>query len=298
MCSSAPRRGESDYIYTRAQVDNTSFVAIGDAQTQTRVSTSTKVNVERGAALTNRFGSINIYTNASADNVHAYSHVYNAGLGNEPDAKSLGWLTLISQIDIGQAGAGTANLLAKDIDIRSYYGSLSFHMQSYSRGRGLGVNVDTTSQTIAEFTNAINVANATLRAYDDVIILADGRPDYSAREHLQRRLLLRAGHRREATAYARLGESKTSSSVSIGDGTDIYGSYVNIDAEAFSGGVRQYPHTKITGIAGSYPRSSGGITRSRSMTISSGVRFHIGDAAAGIAIDISDRGVRHAGTAE
>lgn len=31
------------------------------------------------------------------------------------------------------------------------------------------------------------------------------------------------------------------------------------------------------------------------MTVNSGARFHIGDAAAGIAIDISDRGVRHAG---
>ena len=153
--------GSRDTIYTEARVDNTSFVAIGKADAHTDVSTSTTVKWSAGANLENRFGYIRIYTNASVKDVHAYSHVYNAGLGNEPDAKSLGNLALTSQIDIGQAGAGTANLLAKFIDIRSYFGDISFHMESYARGRGLGVNVDTTSQTDAKFTNAVNVANAT-----------------------------------------------------------------------------------------------------------------------------------------
>ena len=288
--------GSRDTIYTEARVDNTSFVAIGKADAHTDVSTSTTVKVERGANLENRFGYIRIYTNASVKDVHAYSHVYNAGLGNEPDAKSLGDLKLTSQIDIGQAGAGTANLLAKFIDIRSYFGDISFHMESYARGRGLGVNVDTTSQTDAKFANAVNVANATLRAYDDVIILADGRPNYSAENIFNDSYSFAQGIG-EATAWIR-GTVSSASNVNIGDGTDIYGAYVNIDAEAFSGGVRNYPHTKITGIAGGYRRDYGAIQNSRSMTVSSGVRFHIGDAAAGIAIDISERGVRHAGLPE
>ena len=129
-----------------------------------------------------------------------------------------------------------------------------------------------------------------------MIILADGRPNYSAENIFNDSYSFAQGIG-EATAWIR-GTVSSASNVNIGDGTDIYGAYVNIDAEAFSGGVRNYPHTKITGIAGGYRRDYGAIQNSRSMTVSSGVRFHIGDAAAGIAIDISERGVRHAGLPE
>jgi len=287
--------GAADEITTYARCDSTGFVAIGDARAYIDVSTVVKANVARGAKLKNTFGYVKIYTDASMNRAYAYAHVYNSGVGNEPDAKALGTLTLTSQVNLGgSAGSGTAEAVGKNVDIRSYLGKLNFTMQSYSRGRGLGVNVDSESRTYAYLTSEVNARNATVKGYDSVVIQAESRPGWRSAHILNDAYSFAQGIG-DATATAQLGGSYSKTSVHLYGGTNVYGAKVTIDALRFNGTVNQYPHTRRTGIASSHTNHWGSFSNQREMYVDSGVGFHIGDAAAGIVIDISASGVRQVG---
>ncbi|NLF29012.1 MAG: hypothetical protein GX592_14040, partial [Clostridiales bacterium] len=286
--------GAEDDITTTARVESTGFVAIGDTRTYTDVSTTATANIAIGAKLKNTFGYVKVYADASINRAYAYSHVYNSGVGNEPDAKALGTLTLTSKVNLGSTGTGKLDILGKNVDIRSYIGKLNFFMQSYSRGRGLGVNVDSESRTHAYITSEVNLTNATVRGYDVVVIQAEARPAWRS-AHIINDAYSFAQGIGDATAIAELGSSYTKTNVYLKGGTDVHGAKVTVDALQFNANVNQYPHTRRTGIASASDDRNGGITNTRTMDIATGVGFHIGDAAVGIAIDISERGIRQVG---
>jgi hypothetical protein len=290
--------GRNDRLYTYARIESTRFVALGEATASATATTSTAVDIHKGATLKNTFGHLIVRAIGSMNDMYAYAHVYNAGLGVNPHAEARQKLTLNTAVKVGVngTGQGPAVLTGRHVEIRSMLDALKVKSKTYSRGRALGVNVETVSKVTANFTNLVTADAAKITGYDSLRMVADAgtsRPDkgynldpdaYSFAQGVGR-----------AKAVANLNGS-SDAKVEIGAGADLIGTGVEVDTLRYDGSNRRYPHTKRTGIASATDKREGVFNKTTSVAVDADAVFHIGDAAAGIIIDISERaGVRAVG---
>ena len=157
------------------------------------------------------------------------------------------------------------------------------------------MNIDATSKSTLNADSEVTVADATIKAFDYLTIRSEIDP--SGYEHIDNEAYAFAQGIGSADATTTLA-GKANTRTEIKNGVNLYGAYVTVESEAPDLDFEQWPHTKRTGFASADDYRKGSVDQSRSLSISSNTKFHIGDAAAGIAIDVSNhptKSVRIAG---
>ncbi|MCL2632337.1 MAG: hypothetical protein FWD45_04560, partial [Coriobacteriia bacterium] len=129
------------------------------------------------------------------------------------------------------------------------------------------------------------VGNAHLKAYDNLLIMADAVPVNSGRNLYARattKITAFAGHIKSETEV----RGTTDVRVTVRNLARLTGADVRIDRKAFAGNVDLRASGTRRAIASKTENEWDRLRRNSSMNVGSGVIFDIGDAAAGIAIDI------------
>ncbi|MBQ6692300.1 MAG: hypothetical protein IJN00_03095, partial [Clostridia bacterium] len=286
------RAGEKDDIETIASGNSAGIVTIGNVKSNTRYVSSSDVTVGGGVNITNTFGNVNIQSHNSAAKVKTEGDIGSVALGGDTDAEAnlpdrdySTEFTLASRVNIANGSSDRSKVTAKNIDVKADIVTLSIDNYSYASTKGFLNFAHAYSDVHFYLDAAATVGNAHLNAYDSLSILADGTPDNGG-NHISvkadTKITAFAGR---VESYARLYGS-ADVKVTVLDGARLTGADVRIDRNAFNGNVFIDAVGTRKAIASEKESEVNNLNKTATTSIGSGVIFDIGDAAAGIAIDV------------
>lgn len=169
--------GRGDNITTRVTIDSNGVVATAKIQIDVTVNSEVTLNMSQ-VKLQNRFGTVNIKADSSADNVDSVGSTDASGLGTAPNASVNNNVTLTAKVVIeGKAGT-PATIEGTIVNIVSYIGTLYVNGHAYSKGSSLGADVDATSNQTISLTAQTAVDYADVTAHDRADIYASVKPEY------------------------------------------------------------------------------------------------------------------------
>jgi len=286
------RAGEKDDIETWASGNSAGIVTIGNVKANTYYTSSSDVTVGGGVTITNTFGDVNIQSHNSAAKVKTEGDIGSVSLGGDTDAEAnlpdrdySTEFTLASRVNVAKDASRQAKVTARNIDVKADLVTLAIHNYSYASTKGFLNFAHAYSDVHFYLDVATTVGNAHLNAYDSLSILADGMPDNSGNH-----LYIKADTKITAFAgrvesYARLYGS-ADVAVSVMNGARLTGADVRIDRNAFNGNTFIDAVGTRKAIASEKEEEVNDLTKTAATNVGSGVIFDIGDAAAGIAIDV------------
>ena len=282
------RSGQSDNIYCTVKGSSGGLVAISDATIKNTFNETTQVNIEGGAIITNTFGTVTISAIGGNAGNAAYLDFSGIGLGSDTDVKTDVTSNNTVQVNIAAADSATAVITGKNVNISVTMGALD--VESNCRGKSSGLYAESTvyAYVTSNIYTDLNIGKAYIAAYDDMNLISNSTPTSS-------------GDNLSAVSYSRvtglfgyvLSHSRVSgqgkSSMVFTSNTDIVGDDVIITLIKFAGRV----NIRATGVRRALAKKDvyedAYFTRPVYGNIASAT-YHIGDAAAGIAIDIASDG--------
>ncbi|MDO4545220.1 MAG: hypothetical protein Q4C25_03600, partial [Bacillota bacterium] len=282
--------GQADSILTKADGDGAGLATIGSVKTETIVTSNTDVAIKSGVKVTNIFGDVTIEAYTGSADIQTVGDYSAGGIIAVPKSRAfvadiiLNAAVKIASEESDKAGA-PAEITAKNIYIQSGIKNLSIFIYTYAITKGLGGSAEAESKAILYINADVHVSNAILKAYDALYIKADATPT-SPDLHVN----LYAGTKIQAFAgriesYARLFGSAVGT-VKIGALADFTGADVRLESRQFNGRVHLDASGTRHAIASKVEETKNEMTSGSSLTVDQAVVFHIGDAAAGIAIDV------------
>ncbi|MBQ6411050.1 MAG: hypothetical protein IJI16_03775, partial [Atopobiaceae bacterium] len=245
-----------------------------------------------------------IYSDASMKYYCNDANCNAAGAGARPQAYTDVTITLTSSLIIGEAGSSTsakavASVTGRSVILKSINSTLKLIDRTYSKGEAIGGNVDAKNDVVLKVDTTTTMANASIRGYDTVLIGSDidpvrsngnGEEDSKGNNvYVRSYVSIYAAGAADAKAFISKDKSFVKAAVAMDD-TAVYGADVDIISrnrlvyQASADGYRSSflaSVNKYTDVP-----SSGNIKAT--VDLGSSI-FYIGDAAAGIVIDISDR---------
>ena len=284
ICANA---GENDVITTTAKITSGGVVALGKVRTELTLKTTSKVHIHDVGHIQNRFGTVTIRANASQNGVVTNSSADCSGLGVAPDVHNQATIELNSDVSIRNVQVIEGryvyiNAVLKKLDVYSY---------GYAKGSGLGANIDAMNDLAVSLTANTRVEGVTVIGHDGAVINATSEPDYlDANVHTDARVQLNA----IGDAYAKSKViTKEAATVTVQD--LIYkGASIRIDNRKITGDrILHEEHTG--GFIRKHTSDKSKFQSSSSITVKN-ITLYLGDAAAGVFIDVSEKsGVRQVG---
>lgn len=173
--------GENDNIRTEATGKSAGLVTVSRASASSSVVSRTTTTIEKGATLTNTFGTLYVQALSSTYGV-TKGHYGSVGLGSYPEAdsgKDEPWndYYLTSAVSIGKSGSGDpAVLTGKNVDI--YAGIRKLYAEAYSYAKTTGAHGRAWAYSYIRYypTTTVEVDSAELRAYNDLSVRASATP--------------------------------------------------------------------------------------------------------------------------
>jgi hemolysin-type calcium-binding region len=284
ICANA---GENDVITTTAKITSGGVVALGKVQTNLTLKTTSKVDIQNVGSIQNRFGTVTIRANASQNGVVTNSSADCSGLGVAPDVHNQATIELNSDVSIRNVQVIEGryvyiNAVLKKLDVYSY---------GYAKGSGLGAKIDAMNDLTVSLTANTRVEGVTVIGHDGAVINATSEPDYlDANVHTDARVQLNA----IGDAYAKSKViTREAATVTVQDLT-YKGASIRIDNRKITGDrIRHEEHTG--GFIRKHTSDNSDFQSSSSITVKD-ITLYLGDAAAGVFIDVSEKsGVRQVG---
>ena len=140
---------------------------VATAKIQINVTVDSEVVLDMGqATLRNRFGTVNIKADSSADNVDSNGSTDASGLGTAPNANVNNTVILTANVKIMGRDNAPAVIEGTIVNIVSYIGTLYVNGHAYSKGSSLGADVDATSDQSISLKAHTTVDYADVTAHD------------------------------------------------------------------------------------------------------------------------------------
>lgn len=299
--------GTEDDIETQTRLEGLAFTDFKKTSAKSIITSTSKVLVG-SAKITDTFGTVHIWADAAMNRFYSKAYAYASGLGAEPSATVIDVLSLVGLVKVTGTSDTPAELTARNLEIHTRNTKLNIESFAEASGKAFGANVDAKSEltvllnaTAVFGTNGepekdsdnvnkwnkvtdsgVIISNALLRGYDYVNITASSAPEYRARNIY--------GHSKIFLGAIGEGTARTdqlivsNNSVALGSGVTVYSANATIRAIQFSGTTDYKKET-----SGFVKQTKAGKETKQfltSTTVNSGTKFYIGDAAAGIVIDI------------
>lgn len=290
--------GLDDDIYTCATGNSGGLATVSAARATSSVSAHTDVTIGAGVLIKDTFGTIRIAAYHGAGSIKTVGDYGSAGLTSSPLTRAyISNFASSATVTIASAAAegyGQTKIIGRYVQI---YSSLK-NMYLYAYTRAVTAGLHGTAKAYSTITiymdNTIVIGNANIASYDTMEIIASADPTSSGDN-----IYAYAGTKITALIGKIVSEARTggtiNAAVNLNSGADITGANVRIDAYRFSGTVSLTAYGKRRAIATKSTTEKDSIVRGRTVSVNSAVKFHIGDAAAGIVIEIRDSGVRAVG---
>lgn len=284
ICANA---GENDVITTTAKITSGGVVALGNVRTELTLKTTSKVHIHDVGHIQNRFGTVTIRANASQNGVVTNSSADCSGLGVAPDVHNQAVINLESNVNI----QNVKEIEGRYVYINAVLKKLDVYSYGYAKGSGLGANIDAMNDLKVSLTANTRVEDVTVIGHDGAVINATSEPDYlDANVHTDARVQLNAiGH-----AYAKSKVITREAATVTVQSLTYKGASIRIDNRKITGDrIRHEEHTG--GFIRKHTSDNSDFQSSSSITVKN-ITLYLGDAAAGVFIDVSEKsGVRQVG---
>ncbi len=279
--------GTKDEIRTNARTEG-EFSAAGfdHADADTTITSYATVDIGR-VRIFNPFGTVHIWSDSSLDGYNTNAHSSAKGIGAEPDARNDNVISLYSTVTIDGGSAGGADLTARNLEIHSRTTEMKITGKSDAVGKALGLNVDANTQMDVFIDTYTYVQNAILRGYDKVYLTSSSSPDYDS-QNIYSYAKMHLGGVGEGVAEAALDIYHDYGS-RIQSGVTIYSADAKIKSYAYDGGYKVHKNT--SGAFAQYQKGEAKLHTDSSdgSRVDGSTTFYIGDAAAGICIDVYEK---------
>lgn len=273
--------GTEDSISTYAKLDGLAFTDFKHTRAETAIDSESRIDIGN-AKITDTFGTVQIWADASLDELNTYGYAYASGLGAEPNAKAKDNISLRPVVTIKGSGSYTCEITARNVEIHTKTTKLGIESFSEASAKAFGANVDAETDLDVTLDGDVTIENARLRAYDSLNVTASSAPEYSTHNIFGRsKIFLGAiGH-----GVAKVDMDIVSNNdVTVKSGVAIHGASVTLRGMAYSG-TSDYKRD-TSGFTVKQKKGNVNRTFNAGTSVDSNTRFYIGDAAAGIVIDI------------
>lgn len=289
--------GTADEIKSEASASAGGFVGISKTRTKERITSTVKTIIAAGVSIENTFGTTKIYTDSSMRYFYNSTYVHAKGVGVKPDAYSEAHITLTGDVVIGSDNAAKTRITADNVEIDSHTSALTLVDYAYARGGALGANVDAHVDDFVHVDNKTTARNAEIRGYDTVVITSTLNPSVRAATgdgssdgnnvYSHTYASISAIGAADSKAYMALSSSFTA--VVDMANTAVYGADIDVVATnnlkymAFANGYKSSFFASLNRPSSIPPAEN--VTAL--VNLADTCAFYVGDAAAGIAIDVS-----------
>lgn len=285
------RAGESDSILTEAKSTTGTGFGGSSVKAVSEYESASNTTVNGGVTITNTFGNITIAAHTAADEVKTIGDIGMYAVGSDSDATAeltreiVGNNTLTAKVSLADGASERAVVTGRNVSVLASLKDLYIYNYTYASTGGFLNFAQAYSDINFMLNLGVTVGNAHIKAYDSMTIMADGSPTSSGTNlHAKAHTKITAFAGR-VESYARLN-GKTAANVTIQDGARLTGADVRIDRKAFNGTVSLIAEGTRRAIASEAEVEENKLQSTATTSVGTGVVFDIGDAAAGIAIDI------------
>ncbi|MBQ3301271.1 MAG: hypothetical protein IJH04_03885, partial [Eggerthellaceae bacterium] len=299
--------GDLDEIVNKAYVTAAAFAGFSKARTYSTIESSATTTVGSGVTIENTFGKVDIIADSSLRYFYNYASTDARGVGADPDTKTDTDLTLKGTVTVGASTGDTTYITGRHVKLDSLSSTMKIIDSSRAYGAAAGASVNSTTQILAVIENTTKVVKSVIRGYDTVVVSSSSAPavasvgESSSGQNLVARsyAAIYAVGEANSTAFI-LSKSSIKTNVNL-DATTIYGADIDIlstNALKYDPDADGY---KSSFLAGLYPNTKKPDSKNiaAAVDIKSSCKFYVGDATAGIVIDIygsaSDPKVRAVG---
>ncbi|MEG1584547.1 MAG: hypothetical protein RR361_05805, partial [Anaerovorax sp.] len=246
--------GTSDDLVTKAMGSSAGLAGIGAAKAYADVESTTAVNVETGAKVTNRFGNL-VIQSLTGMGSYVTGNYNGAGLGayphadaNTEDSTTKYNLNSYVNLGLGNTGSGSlAEILGKDVDIYAGVKRLSLVADTYAYTKAGHGRAWAYSYNLMYLNTKVNADKADMRAYNYLKVQANGTPLWGGTHIFSYAGTKIAGFIGQIWSKACVMGS-TNSEVNF-TGNTIAGGKIEISAWKFAGNVRIQADATVRALA-------------------------------------------------
>jgi hypothetical protein len=284
----------NDDIYTCATGNSGGLVAISSAKAETKISADTDVTIGAAVTITDTFNTVTIAAYHGEGSVQTIGDFGSGGLSSNPSCRAY-INTITSYADVTIANASVTGYEAQTAItgryIKIYAGVKELYLYAYTNAvaKGLHSTAKAYSTINAYLYTTITIGSAHIKSYDSTEIISSANPTSSGNN-------IRCYAGTKITAFIgsitseAIANGAINAKVDIKNGADVTGANVTINANRFAGTVSLTATGQRRALATKHTKEENNINRGRDVLVGAGVKFHIGDAAAGIVIDIAENG--------
>ncbi|MCR5845011.1 MAG: hypothetical protein K6G78_00365 [bacterium] len=286
--------GDDDCITNQSLVTSGALVGTSTVRTEARINSSATTTVGAGATIENTFGKINIAADSSMRYFYNNASSDARGLGADPDSETDTQISMYGNVNVGDAAGAKANIVGRYVTLESYSSTVKVIDRTYAYGAGVGAGVRAYTSLLAHIDNATTVTNAIIRGYDTVAVRSisapkiakDGAGSSNQNVLANSNTVIYAAGEGRSHAYMNKDVTSFTTNVNLTDAT-ILGADIDIISR---NSLRYKPSSD--GYASSffakvYHYTSKPKNVAANISQGSGNAYYVGDAAAGIVIDIA-----------
>ena len=286
--------GDEDHITNESYVESGAFVGISAVMTHANINSTATTTVGKGVTIEDTFGYVNIISDSSMRYFYNTASCDARGVGAHPDAETDTFVTIKSNVNVGASGDKTF-ITGRYVTIDSLNSTMKVIDRTYAYGAAAGAKVRAYTDLLAHVDNKTAVNNAVIRGYDSVAVRSTsapkidnvGRKSDGKNVYATSYTAIYAAGKANSYAYMNKDVATFTTLVEMG-GTTILGADIDVVS---SNNLKYGPDPdgyKSSHLASLSKHSSTPIAKNvtATVTLNAGNAYYVGDAAAGIVIDI------------
>ncbi|MEL7601887.1 MAG: hypothetical protein AAGU77_01930, partial [Bacillota bacterium] len=286
--------GLEDYIYTSATGNSAGLVTIGEAKATATVTSNTDTTVGLRADIRDTFNTVTVAAYTAEKHLETIGDFGSGALSSNPDSRAyVSSLTSNAKVHIATAASGggedQTNITGRYVNIFANLKDLYASAYTHAVAKGLHGTADAYSTVTAYMDIDVELNNVVVRGYDKTTILANATPTSSGtniRAYASTKIVAFIG---SISSHA-TSNGSINAKTAVGGKAVLMGADVSISAKAFAGSISLTATGTRKALATKSTHENYDLGKGKTVTVANGAEFHIGDAAAGIVIDIPESG--------
>ena len=282
-------------FYTSATGSSAGLVTIGEAKATATVTSNTDTTIGLRTDIRDTFNTITIAAYTAEKDLETVGDFGSGALSSNPDSRAyVSSLTSNANVNIATAASGGAadstSITGRYVYIFANLKDLYVSAYTHAVAKGLHGTADAYSTVTTYMDINVNLNNVVVRGYDKTMIQANATPTSSGtniRAYASTKIVAFIG---SISSHA-TSNGSINANTSVGGKAVLMGADVNISAKAFAGSISLTATGTRKALATKSTHENYDLSKGRTITVASGAEFHIGDAAAGIVIDIPETGM-------
>ncbi|MCR4683600.1 MAG: hypothetical protein K5647_09755, partial [Clostridiales bacterium] len=279
--------GADDRITARAMIDTGGVVDLGTIVTNTDIDNIAKIVIGSGVSILNRFGTVAIRSNASVGSLLVRSSADCSGLGTRPDVTNTVNNDLTSGITIGTENGAETVIEGRYVYVNARISELDEYIYAYAKGASLGAEIYAINKVKSYLNANIETEKLHVIGHDLTEIISSTQPEYVSGGNIHSYARVQLNAIGKALAKGSVYTEPTTK-LHIGENFTYTGANLRVRTENMTES-RVTNDRKTGGFIDRDTSREGSDFKPSGKPVMVSPTLFLGDAAAGIYIDISER---------